>query len=305
MQDFDNSNIRGRVGRILISGTVTNTVKLQALNSKWMQKKESGEVLSKKERNERAAWTQEDRLKHDIEQQAAQNRETSKKTDIDNKILYGGTLTPEEEKYLEQNAPSALQKYRQIKAEKKAYEEKLEHCGTKDEVQRLKLETMGEYAAAMKKVENNPYIPMSEKLAKAQELLAKTRNVQDAEWEFMQSPKFLGLPTEAEETEERTEELLEHGNLVNDRISDAANAEEVYSEKTDAGKTDTEETDTEKADTEETDTNQTDPAEQELLQAMEDACQRIQLNAQLEQGEDISAAADVKRGTGQKVDLSV
>lgn len=284
----------------MISGTVTNTVKLQALNSKWMQKKESGEVLSKKERNERAAWTQEDRLKHDIEQQAAQNRETSKKTDIDNKILYGGTLTPEEEKYLEQNDPNALQKYRQIKAEKKAYEEKLEHCRTKDEVQRLKLETMGEYAAVMKKVENNPYIPMSEKLAKAQELLAKTRNVQEAEWKFMQSPKFIGLPTEAEETEKRTEELLENGNLANDRTSEVANPEEVYSEKTDVGKTDSKE-----ADTKETDTNQTDPADQELLQAMEDACQRIQLNAQLELGEDISVAADVKRSTGQKVDLSV
>lgn len=258
----------------MISGTVTNTVKLQALNSKWMQKKESGEVLSKKERNERAAWTQEDRLKHDIEQQAAQNRETSKKTDIDNKILYGGTLTPEEEKYLEQNDPSALRKYRQIKAEKKAYEEKLEHCRTKDEVQRLKLETMGEYAAAMKKVENNPYIPMSEKLAKAQELLAKTRNVQETEWKFMQSPKFIGLPTEAEETEKRTEELLENGPIANDRTSEAADPEEVYSDKTDSEKTDLEKTDLEETDTKETDTNQTDPA-------------------------------DVKRSTGQKVDLSV
>lgn len=189
---------------IMISGTVKNAVQLQALDNKWQQKKESGDILSKKERNERANWTQEDWLKHDFEEQAARNREASKKTAVDSKIMYGGTLTPEEEKYLAQKDPSALQKYKQIKAEKKAYEEKLKNCKTKDEVQRLKLETMGEYAASMKKVENNPYISVSEKLAKAQELLAKTRNIQTVEIEFMQSMEYGKLPTEAEQAKEHS-----------------------------------------------------------------------------------------------------
>jgi hypothetical protein len=202
---------------ILISGTISNAVQLQTLNNKWQQKKESGDVLSKEERNERANWTQEDWLKHDLEEQAAQNRESSKKTELDNKILAGGSLTPEEEKYLEQNDPAKLQKYKEIQAEKKAYEEKLKRCKTKDEVQRLKTQTMGEYLASMKKTENDPYIPKSAKLAKAQELLAKTRNAQKVEMKFMQSLEYQKLPTEEEKAEERSKEreLDEEQNVEN------------------------------------------------------------------------------------------
>jgi uncharacterized Zn finger protein len=61
----------------------------------------------------------------------------------------------------------------------------------------------------MKKTENDPYIPLSEKLAKAQELLAKTRNIEKAELKFMASAKYISLPTEAEEAEERSEEREE------------------------------------------------------------------------------------------------
>jgi hypothetical protein len=191
---------------MLIYGTVTNAVKLQTLSSTWQQKKESGNVLSKKEQSERENWTQEDWLKHDFQEQAAQNRETSKKTDIDNKILSGSKLTQEEEKYLEKEDPATLQRYRQAKAEKEAYEEKLKHCRTKDEVQRLKTEKMGEYLSSIKSVENDPHIPESAKLANAQEILAKTRNIQEAEMKFIKSPEYSKLPTEAEEAEERSEE---------------------------------------------------------------------------------------------------
>lgn len=212
---------------MIIAGTVKNAVQLQALNSKWQQKKESGNVLTKEERNERANWTPLERMKHDFEEQAAQNREAGKRSEITSKIMYGGTLTPEEEKYLEQEDPSALQKYKQIKAEKKAYEEKLRKCKTKDEVQRLKTETLGQYAASMKKIENNPYIPISAKLAKAQELLAKVQNIQEAERKFMVSPEFKILPTEAEEAKQRSEESTLENGQNREMIREAAPKEEV------------------------------------------------------------------------------
>lgn len=191
---------------MIISGTISNTVKLQMQNSKWQAKKDSGNVLSKEERNERANWTQADWLKNDFQEQLAQNKEASKNTDIRNKIMYGGVLTPEEEKYLEQNDPSMLQKYKQVRQEKKAYEEKLKKCKTKDEVQKLKTETLGGYLSSLKKVENNPNIPLSEKLAQAQETLAKTRSIQKVEIKFMQSAAYANLPTEAEEEKERSDE---------------------------------------------------------------------------------------------------
>ena len=108
----------------MISGTVKNAVQLQVLNNKWQQKKDSGK-LTKEERNARDNWTQEDYLIQDIKEQAEHNRQAEHDLKIDNKIMAGGTLTPDEEKYLEQNDPEALKKYKEIKAEKKNYEEKL------------------------------------------------------------------------------------------------------------------------------------------------------------------------------------
>lgn len=211
----------------MISGTVKNAVQLQVLNNKWQQKKDSGK-LTKDERNARENWTKEDYLIQDIKEQAEQNRKAEHDTRIDNKIMAGGTLTPDEEKYLEQNNPEALKKYKEIKAEKKLYEEKLKKCRTKEEVERVKLNTMGEYASALKKVVNDPLIPKSEKLAKAQEMLAKTNNVQNVHISFVNSAEYEELPTEDEEAVERTEERQAQydSQITRDDSSDTTEGEE-------------------------------------------------------------------------------
>ena len=211
----------------MISGTVKNAVQLQVLNNKWQQKKDSGK-LTKDERNARENWTKEDYLIQDIKEQAEQNRKAEHDTRIDNKIMAGGTLTPDEEKYLEQNNPEALKKYKEIKAEKKLYEEKLKKCRTKEEVERVKLNTMGEYASALKKVVNDPLIPKSEKLAKAREMLAKTNNVQNVHISFVNSSEYEELPAEGEEAVERTEERQAQydSQITRDDSSDTTEGEE-------------------------------------------------------------------------------
>ena len=120
--------------------------------------------------------------------------------------MSGETLTPEEEEYLEKNDPQTLQKYRQTKAEKKSYEKKLRSCKTKEEVQRLKTNTLSGYLTAFKKIENDPYIPLSEKLAKAQEMLGKSKNIEAAERKFMTTARYRELPTEQELQENTKEE---------------------------------------------------------------------------------------------------
>ena len=207
----------------MISGTVKNAVQLQVLNNKWQQKKDSGK-LTKDERNARENWTKEDYLIQDIKEQAEQNRKAEHDTRIDNKIMAGGTLTPDEEKYLEQNNPEALKKYKEIKAEKKLYEEKLKKCRTKEEVERVKLNTMGEYASALKKVVNDPLIPKSEKLAKAREMLAKTNNVQNVHISFVNSSEYEELPAEGEEAVERQAQY--DSQITRDDSSDTTEGEE-------------------------------------------------------------------------------
>jgi hypothetical protein len=273
------------------------------MNNKWQQKKESGDVLSKEERNERANWTQEEWLKHDIQEQAAENRETSQQTDIDNKIMYGGTLTPEEEQYLEKNNPSALQKYKQIKAEKKSYEEKLQHCKTKDEVQQLKTETVGGYLSSMKKVENDPYIPLSEKLAKAQELLAKTQNIEKAEIRFMASAKYISLPTEAEEAEERSEEREEisEQNLseqMEAADNDAEGSEDEAQLSSDSAVTEAGE-DSNKKEIKE---NSVEP---DLTQEIEDSYHRIAQKASRDDAKDSDRKNDAEDPLGKTINITV
>jgi hypothetical protein len=211
----------------IFSGTIKNAVNLQMLNTKWQQKKASDNVLSRSELNARDSWTQEDWLKYNFEQQAEQDREASIKNGISNKIMSGGTLTPDEEKYLAQNDPMTLQKYREIKAEKKNYEEKLKSCKTKDEVQKVKVEKMGEYLSQLKKVENNPCIPLSEKLAVAENILAKSKNILEAEQKFMQSAEYAKLPTEAEEARERAEETKEENQDNLEQIEESVEDAEV------------------------------------------------------------------------------
>jgi hypothetical protein len=209
--------------------------------------------------------------------------------------MYGGTITPEEEKYLEQNDPSMLQKYKQIKEEKKAYEEKLKNCKTKDDVQKLKTLTLGEYAASLKKVENDPCIPLSEKLAKAQETLAKTRSLQKVELKFMKTAEYANLPTEAEEAEERSEERSVENERVIVKIDDSI--------KENPETADNEGEETEIFDQE--DNGEIKTEDDKFLQDIENTFQRIQLNATLEEQSKAKSKDISEDNTSQQINVTV
>lgn len=205
---------------MILSGTIASTVQLQMLNNKWMQKKESGNVLSKQELNERSTWTSEQFMIADFQDQLEHNREVEKRQKIDNKILSGGSLSPEEISYLEKNDPVALKKYRETKEEKESYKEKLRHCKTKEEVDRVKLQKLGELESSLSSIVNDPAIPKSAKLAKAQEILAKTNNIEAAHLEFVKSADYQSMPTDEEKKEQDAAD-----NDISDEITDSEKAD--------------------------------------------------------------------------------
>lgn len=284
----------------MVTGTLYNAVKLQSLTNEWMQKKDSGNVLSKQEKEKRANWTSDERMVHDYQQQLIEDREKSRSREIANKITSGGTLSPEEEQYLEKNDPEALRRYRESKAEKKAYEEKLKNCKTKDEVARLKSETVNGYLASMKKIENDPYIPISAKLAKAEEIIAKTKNISDAEMKFMQSAEYQNLPTEAEEAKERAEETrTENEKIVEETIE---NVEELENDDSIFDSVDSiieNPSDTVANASEKKKISKNEPEIE-----IEKSYERIKFNAELEES---SASANVsfEKSSGKSVDFSV
>lgn len=205
---------------MILSGTIASTVQLHMLNNKWMQKKESGNVLSKQELNERSTWTSEQFMIADFQDQLEHNREAEKRQKIDNKIMSGGSLSPEEISYLEKNDPVALKKYRETKEEKESYKEKLRQCKTKEEVDRVKLQKLGELESSLSSIVNDPAIPKSAKLAKAQEILAKTNNIEAAHLEFVKSADYQSMPTDEEKKEQDAAD-----NDISDEITDSEKAD--------------------------------------------------------------------------------
>ena len=212
---------------MILSGTIASTVQLQMLNNKWMQKKESGNILSKQELNERSTWTSEQFMIADFQDQLEHNREAEKRQKIDNKIMSGGSLSPEEISYLEKNDPAALKKYRETKEEKEDYKEKLRQCRTKEEVDRVKLQKLGELESSLSSVVNDPAIPKSAKLAKAQEILAKTNNIETAHLEFVKSAEYQSMPTEEEKKEQEAADNEISGKITSDEITDSKKADDA------------------------------------------------------------------------------
>lgn len=184
----------------MITGTIQNQVKMQMLDMKWQQKKQ--DINSKKSEN----MTQEQRMLEHFKEQAAEERKRSATSELYTKLQSGGTLTAEEIAYLKENDPEALADYEKAQAEKKAYEQALKNCKTKEDVDRLKLNRMGNFAAQAKSIVNNPYIPKEKKLELMQKLNNEVCLIRDAHIEFVKSRVYEELPEEAEIAEENAKE---------------------------------------------------------------------------------------------------
>ena len=190
----------------IISGTIRNTVNLAVMDQKWQERKKNFGQKKKEE------LTPEQRQIRQYQEDLQKMRESSEMAALDAKLKSGAALTPEEIEYLQKKEPEKYREYMEIKAEKEAYKRALKACRTKDDVERLKLNKMGQFAAAAKKIANNPNIPKSQKLAMLQKILKKAMGVAEVHQKFVESEEYRRMPTEqelAEEKKEKNRELIE------------------------------------------------------------------------------------------------
>lgn len=225
-------------GETMYTGTIQSQVSLQMLDLKWQKKKQ--DINSKKDTE---GMTQDEILLDSLERQAQTERERSATSELYTKLKTGGTLTEEEIAYLKEHDPEALAEYEKAQTEKKAYENALKNCRTKEDVQRLKLNRMGSFAAQAKEIASNPYIPKDKKVVLMQRLNNEVCMIRDAHQAFEKSRAYEELPEEqelrreaAEESAEKTEhqkdteqaETTEDSKVDNKKKADAdAEAEEV------------------------------------------------------------------------------
>lgn len=191
-------------GETMYTGTIQSQVSLQMLDLKWQKKKQ--DINSKKDTD---GMTQDGILLDSLERQAQTERERSASSELYTKLKTGGTLTEEEIAYLKEHDPEALAEYEKAQTEKKAYENALKNCRTKEDVQRLKLNRMGSFAAQAKEIASNPYIPKDKKVVLMQRLNNEVCMIRDAHQAFEKSQAYEELPEEQELRREAAEEQAE------------------------------------------------------------------------------------------------
>ncbi len=213
----------------MISGTIKSTVKLQMLDTKWQQKK--NEINSNKSQTE---MTAEERTIAQFQEQIDKERESNSHAETYNKLATGGKLTSEEISYLQEHDPEALAKYREAQAEQKAYENELKNCKTKDEVERVKMNRMGNFAAEAKKISNDPYIPLDKKLELMNQLNNEVCLVNEAHQEFVKSNQYRDMPTDEELSKERIEEASEEQEKMQSEVMKSVSDEPEDTEENDS-----------------------------------------------------------------------
>ena len=178
----------------MITRTLYEAGKMMVMQNKWEQKKSTGNI-NKKEKKELTPQEKElQRYKEQLEETKKGNEYSA----LYSKIQSGQKLSPAEEDKLKAQDMKAYLDYKADQAEQEAFEEKLKHCKTKDEAQRLKTTKMQSNLSKIKNVENDPYISDAEKLRIARQIQGDTTATAKIFDKFTQSEEYEKMPTEAE-----------------------------------------------------------------------------------------------------------
>lgn len=191
----------GKAAHTFMAGRMQKELQLSGLSKEQKSKAE------REEREQKKRLADMDPLVRQLKQyreDAEKMRENNQMAAIDAKLKSGESLTPEEEEYLKQSNPDGYREYQEIRQERTAYKEQLKHCRTKEEVEKLKLNKMGNFLAEAKKVSSNPVIPKGAKKGLLEKILRKAAGIQKSHITFTKTAKYHSLPTE--ELTERVKE---------------------------------------------------------------------------------------------------
>lgn len=210
----------------MISGTIYNAGKMLELTRQWEQKKNSGNIVKRQEKE----LTPEERQLQNYQEDLEKMREGNEYSAIYAKIQSGQDLSPAEEDKLRARDPKLYMEYKADKMEQEAYEKRLKNCRTKEEAQKLHVNRMNGKLSELKSIVNNPNIPKSEKIKEAQRILGDTNKTVQVFQEFAKSAEFKDLPTEEEITKAKQAEA----EYNEEKVSVDSNAEGEMREQSEA-----------------------------------------------------------------------
>lgn len=223
----------------MIFGTINNMLKSMTLKSKWeIKKNDEGKLTAKEKKEEREKYlnlSEDERTIYNFKEQMANDKKAEKLTGISYKIMLGKKLTNEEIEYLKVHNPEALRDYEQNVREKRAFEEKLKHCKTKEDVERVKMNELSGHFTQVKSIISNPHIGKAKKAVLLQKILGKVNNESDVYFKFIESGEYASLKTDQEvldEAKENKEEITETSEELAEDIKEDIEANEEMIEDT-------------------------------------------------------------------------
>lgn len=187
----------------LMINSVNSYVKGLNMQSRWRQKKDSGDFSEDYTLNERQR--KNEMFKKSYMEQKENDNSDKTLSAINNKIAVGSKLTPDEMKYLQVKNPTLYQKLKNLEKEKKQYEEDLKKCKTKEDVDKLKMSKISSSLSAINSVKNNPNIPESKKLEVITQEQRRLNELGETEAKFIKSEEYAKLPAEEEKTKAEKE----------------------------------------------------------------------------------------------------
>ena len=218
----------------MITGTLYEAGKMMVMQNKWEQKKSTGNI-NKKEQKE---LTPQERELQRYREQLEETKKGNEYSALYSKIQSGQKLSPAEEDKLKAQDMKAYLDYKADHAEQEAYEERLKRCRTKDEAQRLQTAKMQGNLSKIKNIENDPYISDAEKLKMARIIQGDTTANAKIYQEFTQSEEYEKMPTEGELQQlrkmERDAENAELQEIKEDISEGQESKSEIVDETTDA-----------------------------------------------------------------------
>ena len=218
----------------MITGTLYEAGKMMVMQNKWEQKKSTGNI-NKKEQKE---LTPQERELQRYREQLEETKKGNEYSALYSKIQSGQKLSPAEEDKLKAQDMKAYLDYKADQAEQEAYEERLKRCRTKDEAQRLQTAKMQGNLSKIKNIENDPYISDAEKLKMARIIQGDTTANAKIYQEFTQSEEYEKMPTEGELQQlrkmERDAENAELQEIKEDISEGQESKSEIVDETTDA-----------------------------------------------------------------------
>lgn len=212
---------KGDEGMLTMIGKVQKELQISGRNKQELKKAEREE----KEQQKRLADM--DPLVRQLKQyreDADKMRESNQMASIDAKLKSGSQLTPEEQEYLKEKSPDAYREYQEVKQEREAYRRQLKSCKTKEDVEKLKLNKMGNFMAEAKKIANNSVIPKDKKKALMEKLLKKTMGLQEEHIAFTKTAQYQNLPDEEEATEKVKEKVKSSETVESEEFEDVSKA---------------------------------------------------------------------------------